>query len=81
MTQGSDKTQGPDNADRDDLSKAYDFSGEVRVTYAERYAEGASIDTVGILKLVSQSERSIKLDHVKPHSEVMSELRTRLNTN
>ena len=70
----------PDNADHDDLRQEYDFSGGVRGKYAKRYTEGANIVVPGILKLISQSERSLKLDDVKPHSDLMSELRNRLNS-
>ncbi len=38
------------------------------------------VDALGILKLLSQSERSVELDDVKPHSDLMSELRNRLNS-
>ncbi|MDD9986918.1 MAG: hypothetical protein OXQ31_11650 [Spirochaetaceae bacterium] len=73
--------QRSDSADRDDLREEYDFSGGARGTYAKRYAEGGNIVVLGILKLISQSERSLALDDVKPHSDLMSELRSRLKTN
>ena len=38
------------------------------------------VDALGILKLISQSERSIELGDVKPHAEVMSAMRRRLET-
>ena len=38
------------------------------------------VDALGILKLLSQSERSVELDDVKSHSDLMSELRNRLNS-
>ena len=72
--------QSSDSADRDDLREEYDFSRGARGTYAKRYAEGGNIVVLGILKLISQSERSLALDDVKPHSDLMSELRSRLKT-
>ena len=38
------------------------------------------MDALAILKLISQSERSIELDDVKTHEEVVGELRQRLST-
>ena len=38
------------------------------------------VDTLGVLKLISQSERSIELGEVTPHAEVMAALRRRLDT-
>ena len=70
----------PDNADCDGLREEYDFLEAVRGKCAKRYAEDANIVVPGILKLISQSERSLKLDDVKPHSDLMSELRSRLNS-
>lgn len=70
----------PDNADRDGLREEYDFSEGIRGEYPKKHAEGANIVVPGILKLISQSERSLKLDDVKPHSDLMSELRSRLNS-
>ena len=72
--------QRSDSADRDDLREEYDFSGGARGTYAKRYAEGGNVVVLGILKQISQSERSLALDDVKPHSDLMSELRSRLKT-
>lgn len=69
-----------DSADRDHLSEEYDVCGELRGASPERYAKGADIEAVDLLKLVAQSERSIKADRVRPHSEVMSELRSRPKT-
>lgn len=36
------------------------------------------VDALGILKLISQSERSIERGEVTPHADLMSSLRSRL---
>ena len=52
--------------------------GEAKGVLVDPRSYQEMVDALGILKLISQSERSIEVDDVKPHSEVTSELRDRL---
>lgn len=54
--------------------------GEAKGVLVDPRSYQEMVDALGILKLISQSERSLKLDDVKPHSDLMSELRNRLNS-
>ena len=53
--------------------------GEAKGVLVDPRSYQEMVDALGILKLISQSERSIEIDDVKPHSDLMSELRSRLN--
>ena len=53
--------------------------GEAKGVLMDPRSYQEMVDALGILKLISQSERSIEIDDVKPHSDLMSELRSRLN--
>ena len=54
--------------------------GEARGVLVDPRSYQEMVDALGILKLISQSERSIELDDVQPHSDLISELRNRLNS-
>ena len=54
--------------------------GEAKGVLVDPRSYQEMVDALGILKLISQSERSIEIDDVKPHSDLMSELRRRLNS-
>ena len=53
--------------------------GEAKGVLMDPRSYQEMVDALGILKLISQSERSIEIGDVKPHSDLMSELRSRLN--
>ena len=53
--------------------------GEAKGVLMDPRSYQEMVDALGILKLISQSERSLEIGDVKPHSDLMSELRSRLN--
>ena len=53
--------------------------GEAKGVLMDPRSYQEMVDALGILKLISQGERSIELNEGEIHSEVMSELRTNLN--
>jgi hypothetical protein len=55
-------------------------NGEARGVLVDPRSYQEMMDALAILKLISQSERSIELDDVKTHEEVVGELRQRLST-
>ena len=54
--------------------------GEAKGVLVDPRSYQEMVDALGILKLISQSERSVELDDVQRHSDLMSELRNRLNS-
>ena len=52
--------------------------GEAKGVLVDPRSYQEMVDALGILKLISQSERSIELGDVKPHGDVMSAMRRRL---
>ena len=55
-------------------------NGEAKAVLVDPRSYQEMVDGLAILKLISQSERSIELDDVETHVEVVGELRHRLNT-
>ena len=55
-------------------------NGEARGVLVDPRSYQEMVDALGILKLISQSERSIEFDDVETHAEVVAELRERLST-
>ena len=55
-------------------------NGEARDVLVDPRSYQEMMDALAILKLISRSERSIELDDVKTHEEVVGELRQRLST-
>ena len=55
-------------------------NGEARGVLVDPRSYQEMVDALAILKLISQSERSIERDDVKTHDEVVGELRRRLTT-
>ena len=55
-------------------------NGEARGVLVDPRSYQEMVDALGILKLISQSERAIESDDVKTHEEVVGELRQRLST-
>ena len=55
-------------------------NGEAKGVLVDPRSYQEMVDALGILKLISHSERSIELDDVETHMGVVSELRHRLNT-
>ena len=54
-------------------------AGEAKGVLVDPRSYQEMVDALGILKLISQSERSIEVGEVTPHAEVMSALRRRLD--
>ena len=53
--------------------------GEAKGVLVDPRSYQEMVDALGILKLISQSERSIELGEVTPHEELMTALRRRLD--
>ena len=52
--------------------------GEAKGVLVDPRSYQEMVDALGILKLISQSERAIERGEVTPHADVMSSLRRRL---